>query len=302
MAERVAADTTKWQEVARDLRDRMVDAERDDHLGPGEQLPSVGVLASERGMAPSTVRRAYEELVKEELISKTGRTDRYRVVEGRIIPSTYVLVINLSREEGAGAEGADNSHLPIELDAYRAAVIKQGLVPLVEGPQVSMAAPSETDRKDLVLGAGEQFVRRALKRFFARRSAPDTDPAFIKTGDAPHSYDVRTVQPGSLQRTFYPDSIADRAPRLHSVKDITEGTIRYLAAQGLAQAGYRDVVLSRNATKDEAAFFEMREPEPVLEVRRVAYAGDGCPLRLTQTIFDSARHQISYETGQVPWE
>lgn len=294
------AEGTKWQEIARDLRDRMLDTQREDHLRPGDQLPSVNVLANERQMAPSTVRRAYEELLREGLISKTGKTERYRIVERRIVPRPYVLVINLSREEWVGPDGMSDTNQPGELDAYRTAVVKQGLVPIVEGPEVSMAIPSESDMGDLGLADSEELVRRAVKRFFARKPSADTEPADVATEGAPEPYDRRSIQPGSLQRAFYPDSIADVAPRLHSVKDISEGTVKYLATQGIAQQGYRDVVISRNATRDEAAFFEMRDLEPVLEVRRISYASDGRALRLTQTIFDATRHRISFETGQVP--
>lgn len=288
------ADDAKWQEIARQLRARLSDANHPDHIAVGEHLPSVGALAAELGVASSTVRRAYEDLVRDNVIGKSGRTERYRALSGRRASRT-LLTINLSQEEGRRPSGE-----PHELDAYRAAVLAQGLVPIVEGPDVSIADPSDQDRLDLALPDGEQFVRRAVRRYFAHPPGPGTGEDAITSKDAPSPYDLDTRQAGSLQRTFYPDSIVDRAPRLQSVRDIAEGTIKYLKTQGLEQVGYLDTVTARNATLDEAVFFTMTNPEPVLEIRRIAYTADGTRLRLTQTVFDSVRHRVTYETASRP--
>ncbi|MEV0381749.1 GntR family transcriptional regulator [Nonomuraea sp. NPDC050643] len=295
----MAVEITKWQIIERYLQDRMNNPDRDDHLAPGDQLPSVNDLVQERKMAASTVRRAYDELAKAGLIEKTGKTDRYRVSGLRAFPIKRRLIINLSKEEG-GLEPDPSGDRPVELDAYRAAVLHQGLIPITLELTVSMAAPSATDELELNLQPDEQLVRREVKRYFARKPDANTEPIFIDSEGAPDQYDVRTKEPGSLQRTFYPDTLTEEAPRLQSVKDIAEGTIRYLTSCNLVQEGYRDIVDSRNATPDEAAFFDMSGLQPVTEVRRIAYTREGRPLRLTQTVFDAARHLISYETGVVP--
>jgi molybdate-binding protein len=59
--------------IYRPLADELAQAIRVGRWRPGERLPTVRALASERGLDPSTVNRAYQQLVAEGLVEARGR-------------------------------------------------------------------------------------------------------------------------------------------------------------------------------------------------------------------------------------
>ncbi len=112
--------------------------------------------------------------------------------------------------------------------------------------------------------------------------------------------------PWSLQTSFYPMEFADRgAERLRSARNISEGTVQYLAdTLHIRQVGYRDWITVRAPNPAEADFFKL-PPDgrtPVYEVFRTAFDGNGQPMRLTVTVYPADRNQFIFDFGEVPDE
>ena len=110
--------------------------------------------------------------------------------------------------------------------------------------------------------------------------------------------------PWSMQTSYYPMEFADRgAERLRSARNITEGTVQYLAdALHIHQVGYRDWITVRAPNATEADFFKL-PPDgrvPMYEIFRTAFDGNGTPMRLTVTVYPADRNQFIINVGSVP--
>ena len=103
----------------------------------------------------------------------------------------------------------------------------------------------------------------------------------------------------SLQTSFYPVKFADDgADRLRSPRNIEEGAVQYLRETlGIKQTGY---VRVPNAV--EADFFKVPTDgrSAMYEIFRIAYDGNGNPMRLTVTVLPADRNQFSVNVGDVP--
>jgi len=112
--------------------------------------------------------------------------------------------------------------------------------------------------------------------------------------------------PWSLQTSFYPMEFADRgAERLRSARNISEGTVQYLAdTLHIRQVGYRDWITVRAPNPAEADFFKLPLDgrTPVYEIFRTAFDGNGQPMRLTVTVYPADRNQFIFDFGEVPDE
>jgi GntR family transcriptional regulator len=108
--------------------------------------------------------------------------------------------------------------------------------------------------------------------------------------------------PWSLQTSYYPRGLADRAPRLLGTGDIEEGTVAYMAEQGIRQVGYRDEIDWRFPNEGEIAYFDLPVDGhiDVVEVRRIAFDQDTRRVRLTVTVYRADRNQFAINVGDVP--
>ena len=107
----------------------------------------------------------------------------------------------------------------------------------------------------------------------------------------------------SMQTSYYPMAFVEQgATRLLAVKDIAEGTRRYLdEAIGVQEIGSHDTMTVRAPTPAEAARFSLPEDGrvAVFQTRQVGVDADEHPVRVTITIYPSDRNTFSMETGQL---
>jgi len=111
--------------------------------------------------------------------------------------------------------------------------------------------------------------------------------------------------PWSLQTSFYPMSLAQKATKLIQAGDIEEGTVRYLKRElRIKQAGYRDTITVRAPDNVEAAFFKLPDDGRVsiIETRRTGFDELGIPFRLTVSVYPADRNQFALNVGEVPAE
>src|SRR5262249_34986481 len=109
-------------------------------------------------------------------------------------------------------------------------------------------------------------------------------------------------RPWSLQTSFYPRSLADRAPRLLDTDDIGEGAVDYLRSRGIEQAGYRDSIEVRKPDAIETDFFGIPSDGrvEVTEIYRVAFDQHYNRVRLTITLYRADRNRFVINVGKVP--
>jgi GntR family transcriptional regulator len=108
--------------------------------------------------------------------------------------------------------------------------------------------------------------------------------------------------PWSMQTSFYPRSLSDRAPRLLTTDNIEEGTVAYMAECGIRQVGYRDEIEWRVPNEGETAYFDLPVDGhvQVVEIRRIAFNRNKDRVRLTVTVYRADRNQFAINVGDVP--
>ena len=107
-----------------------------------------------------------------------------------------------------------------------------------------------------------------------------------------------------MQTTYYPMTFVTKraATRLLEAQDIEGGVVDYLRGLGIDQVGWRDRFVLRPPDANERAFFNLsdRVQVAVLDVKRTGYDGEGCPIRVTVTIYAGDRNEFEMEAGEVP--
>lgn len=83
------------------LKGQLVERMERGHLSVGERLPSVRALASEVGLAPNTVARAYRELEQGGFVRTAGRNGTV-VADREHDPATLQRADELAREYAKG--------------------------------------------------------------------------------------------------------------------------------------------------------------------------------------------------------
>jgi GntR family transcriptional regulator len=234
-------------------------------LRPGQQLRTELELRERYDASRNTVRDAIKWLTTLGLVET--RPGQGTFVVQKIDPFVYALTGDPS---GRGA-AAGASYLSEVSERKRSAYF---------GPiQVEIQEASEDVASGLGITEGTEVISR-----HERWSIDGT--------------------PWSLQTSFYPMDFADRgAERLRSARDISEGTVQYLAdTLHLHQVGYRDWITVRAPNNAEADFFKL-PPDgrvPMFEIFRTAFDGNGQPMRLTITVYPADRNQFIVNVGNVP--
>jgi GntR family transcriptional regulator len=260
--EGVMAQLPRYQEIADDLRQQIESGA----LPRESQLPTEVELQKKFGASRNTIREAVKLLVLQRLLETRGR-------EGTWITKAHVpFVTTLSTDPSTGLGGGGE-----EGATYPALVLEQGRKNArAETPKVEiMACPPQIATR-LQINQGETVVTRFQKRYI-----DDTI--------------------WSLQTSYYPMAWVEKgAVNLLPPKDITDGTVAYLAQFDLKQDGYRDLISARLPNDEEKALFNLTHNHTVIEVYRTSFTADGTPIRVTVTAYPSDRNQIVYDIGTVP--
>jgi GntR family transcriptional regulator len=234
-------------------------------LEPGQQLRTELELRERYNASRNTVRDAIKWLTNLGLVET--RPGQGTFVVQKIDP--FVTTLTGDPATGAGGEGA----------TYLSEVAQLDRKPTVSPLQVEIQEASDDMAATLGISKGAEVISRHERRFI-------------------------DGTPWSMQTSYYPMEFADRgADRLRSARNITEGTVQYLAGTlHIRQVGYRDRITVRSPNATEADFFKL-PPDgrvPMYEITRTAYDGNGQPMRLTVTVYPADRNQFIVNVGEVP--
>jgi GntR family transcriptional regulator len=233
-------------------------------LRPGQQLRTEIELRDHYNASRNTIRDAIKLLVTRGLVET--RPGQGTFVVETIVPFVTTLTGPLDSSSGEG-------------DTYFQEVGELRR-PGSSSPevQIHMAGSAVPITDELQLPNGTPVVGRHQQRFID---------------------DI----PWSLQTSFYPMSLAQKAPRLIQAGDIPEGTVDYLKETlGIKQAGYRDTITVRAPDNVEAAFFKLPDDGriSIIETRRTAFDEHGTTIRLTVSVYPADRNQFAVNVGEVP--
>jgi GntR family transcriptional regulator len=235
-------------------------------LAAGNQLPTELELRDRYSASRNTIRDAIKWLTSLGLVETRPGQGTF-VIED-IDPFVTVLSGNPSTGWG-GDEGT----------SYLSEVAERNRKPTTSPVQVEIQEASGDIANGLWIDKGNEVISRHERRFI-------------------------DGTPWSMQTSYYPVQFADRgAERLRSARNISEGTVEYLAEKlHIRQVGYRDWITVRAPNTTEADFFKL-PPDgrvPMYEIFRTAFDGNGSPMRLTITVFPADRNQFIVDFGDVP--
>jgi DNA-binding GntR family transcriptional regulator len=234
-------------------------------LRPGEQLRTELELREHYGASRNTVRDAIKWLT-------TGGLVETRPGQGTfVVQKTDPFVTTLTGDP-SGPGGGEQS-------AYLSEVSKRKRQPSVSPVQVEIQEAVEEVAAGLWIAKGTEVISRHERRFV-------------------------DGTPWSMQTSYYPMEFADRgAERLRGARNISEGTVQYLAdTLHIRQVGYRDWITVRAPNAVETEFFKL-PPDgrvSIYEIFRTAFDGNEQPIRLTVTVYPADRNQFIVNVGGVP--
>ena len=233
------------------------------NLEAGQRLQSDSDLGDEYEASRNTIRQAIQFLLTRGVVEK--QPGGGTLVRKNIDPFRTVI----DAQTGfAGFEGA----------AYASDVQASNRRPRSATPRVEIQEASGDIAKALALDEGAEVVIRHQERFI-------DDELW------------------SMQTSYYPMAFVEQgATRLLAVKDISEGTRRYLDETiDVKEIGSHDTMKVRAPTQGEAAAFNLPEDGriAVFETRQVGIDADRHPVRVTITIYPSDRNTFSMETGAL---
>jgi GntR family transcriptional regulator len=235
-------------------------------LASGSQIPTELELRDRYNASRNTIRDAIKWLTSLGLVETRPGQGTF-VIED-IDPFVTTLSGNPSTGWG-GDEGA----------SYLSEVAERNRKPTTSPVQVEIQEASEEIANGLWIARQTEVISRHERRFI-------------------------DGTPWSMQTSYYPMEFADRgAERLRSARNISEGTVQYLAdTLHIRQVGYRDWVTVRAPNTAEADFFKVALDGrvPMYEIFRTAFDGNGTPMRLTITVFPADRNQFIVNIGDVP--
>ena len=251
-----------YRQIAEDLRVRIESGE----LPAGSQLPTELELRERFSASRNTVRDAIKWLINLGLVAT-------RPGQGTFVVETIdPLITTLSGDPKTGFGGGEGTR-------YRSEVTAQNKKPTTSPIQVEIQEAGPEIAQLLGRPGGAVVISRHERRFIDGK-------------------------PWSLQTSFYPIEFADRgADRLSRPRNIEEGTVQYLAETlHIHQMGYRDWLTVRAPDITEAEFFRLPPDNrtSIIEISRIAFDGNGQPMRLTVTVYPADRNQFIFNFGQIP--
>lgn len=251
-----------YRQIAEDLRTSIKSGE----LAPGSQLPTELELREKYSASRNTVRDAVKWLTNLGLVVTRPGQGTF------VTDDTDPFVITLSGDPKTGFGGGEGAR-------YRSEVSERNRKATTSPIQVEIQEASAHVAARLRIAQGSEVISRHEKRFI-------------------------DGTPWSMQTSFYPMEFADRgADRLSRPRNIEEGTVQYLAdTLHIHQVGYRDWLAVRSPDTVESEFFRL-PPDgrtSIIELSRIAFDGNGQPMRLTVTVYPADRNQFIFDFGQVP--
>jgi GntR family transcriptional regulator len=232
--------------------------------GPGAQIPTEDELMAEYNASRNTVRGAIKDLATLTLVHTLHGKGTF------VVQPVRPIVTTLTSDPKTGHGGGEGF-------VYTAEVARNGRKATTGETVVQLQKASLKVADCLRISEGSDVISRHQQRFV-------------------------DDLPWSLQTSFYPKSLADRAPRLLSASSIADGTIAYLAECGVKQAGYRDAIEVRVPDELEMNFFDLPSDGrvQVTEIYRVAFDQNRLRVRLTITVYRADRNRFVIDVGKVP--
>ena len=230
----------------------------------GQQLPTEDELMEQYQASRNTVRGAIRELlIRGKVYTLHGKGT---FVTEEVQP----IVTTLTSDPKTGSGGGEGF-------VYTAEVAASGREATTAGLRVEVREANPAVADSLRIPEGSEVISRYDQRFVDGR-------------------------PWSLQTSFYPRALADRAPRLLNFGSIEEGTVAYQGECGIQQAGYRDAIEVRVPNETEANFFGIPIDGRIqmVEIYRVAFDQNGNRVRLTITVYRADRNRFLINVGNVP--
>ena len=233
-------------------------------LTPGSRLPTETKLMAQHHASRNTVRGAINQLAISGLVITLH--GRGTFVAEQVNP----IVTTLTTDPETGSGGGEGV-------VYTAEVAASGRVATTSGLKVEVQQAEPAVADSLRISPGSSVISRHEKRFVDGRA-------------------------WSLQTSFYPQSLAKRAPRLQDPVSIERGTVAYLRQRGIEQGGYRDAIEVRSPNPEETVFFDLPADGriQVIEIFRVAFDQNRTPMRLTITVYRADRNRFIFNVGDVP--
>jgi GntR family transcriptional regulator len=271
-----------YQRIAGDLKQQIESGV----IAPGKQLPTELDLRTDYNAARNTVRDAIRLLANQGLVETRPGLGTF--VIRRLEPFVTTLSATLAPASAElGLVGGEGESAFAEIRA-------RGRMPSGSTPKVSVRPAAELITSGLpaaeliVTGLrvppGTQVVGRQQDRYI-------------------------DDMPWSVQASYYPFEFVTRgAAELVRPESLPGGTSSYLEQRlGLVQVGYRERILVRLPTNEEARFFDLLGAEriSVVAIVRASYcAADGgpAPFRVTVTVLPADRNQLDLSSGAVPDE
>ena len=233
-------------------------------LAPGDQLPTEDELMEAHHASRNTVRGAINQLaIRGQVVTLHGKGT---FVAEQVNP----IVTTLTTDPETGSGGGEGV-------VYIAEVARSGRTATTSGTRVELQKATKQVADSLNIPVGSDVISRHEQRFVDGR-------------------------PWSLQTSFYPRTLAERAPRLEDPGGIDEGTVAYLRECGIEQGGYRDAIEVRSPNPIETRFFDLPADGriQVTEIFRDAFDQDQNQVRLTVTVYRADRNRFIINVGNVP--
>ncbi len=233
-------------------------------LEPGVRLPTEDELMELHSASRNTVRGAIKELSTRRLVYTLHGKGTF--VTEQVNP----IVTTLTTDPGTGGGGGEGR-------VYTAEVAASGRTATASRPRVEVQRANPAVANSLRIPEETDVISRNEERFVDGR-------------------------PWSLQTSFYPRSLAERAPRLLDPANIEEGAVAYLRQCGIIQAGYRDAIEVRRPNLTETEFFGLPSDGRIemIEIYRVAFDQNKNRVRLTITVYRADRNRFIINVGTVP--
>jgi GntR family transcriptional regulator len=237
-------------------------------LSSGEQLPTESELIENYNASRNTIRDAMKWLVTRGLVET--RPGQGTFVTQRLVP--FVTTLSSDPETGLGGGEGEGAYAEIR---------ERGRTPTWSSPRVELPNAPRYIAARLRIPEGSQVITRQQNRFIDK-------------------------QPWSQQFTAYRmELVQEGATSLLSAEDIPGGAVAYLKTIGIEEIGYRDRIMVRPPTEDEARFFRLPDDGrvSVVSLVRTGYrdTGDGpVPYRATFSTFPADRNQFVINSGSVP--
>jgi GntR family transcriptional regulator len=233
-------------------------------LGEGTRIPTEDQLMAAFHASRNTVRVALRELATRGLVYTLHSKGTF--VSERVSP----IVTTLTGDPKTGLGGGEGI-------VYTAEVAASGRSPTTDEPRVELGKADSPVAHLLQIPVGTEIIIRHQNRYVDDRR-------------------------WSLQTSYYPMSLSQRAPRLLHPGDIKQGTVAYMAELGIQQAGYQDAIEWRAPDEEETAYFGLPADGhvQVVEIRRVAFDPKGNRIRLTTTVYRADRNRFVLNVGAVP--